>query len=174
MTRWVRVWDPVVRVGHWLLVAGIVAAWITRHSPSSWHERLGYLVLGVVALRIAWGWMGSPYARFVSFVSSPASTLRYARQMITRNEPRHLGHNPLGGWMIIALLITITAVCLTGWLYTTDRFWGVEWVETTHSMLTDLLLILVGLHICGVLYSTYRHRENLVASMLHGRKRESD
>ena len=142
MTRSVRVWDPFVRIGHWLLLASVVAAWITRHSTSSWHERLGYLVLGIVTLRMVWGWIGSTYARFVSFVASPASTLRYARQMITRSEPRHLGHNPLGGWMIVALLGTITAVCITGWLYTTDRFWGIEWVETTHSKLTDLLLIL--------------------------------
>lgn len=174
MTRRVRVWDPLVRIGHWLLVAGVVAAWVTRHSASNWHERLGYLVLGIVALRMVWGWTGSTYARFASFVVSPSRTLDYARQLIARNEPRHLGHNPLGGWMIVALLFTITAVCLTGWLYTTDRFWGMEWVETTHSRLTDLLMILVGLHIVGVFYSTYRHRENLIASMLHGHKREID
>lgn len=174
MTHWVRVWDPLVRIGHWLLVAGIVGAWITRHSASSWHERLGYLVLGIVTVRVVWGWIGSTYARFDSFVTSPAGTFDYARQLVAQREPRHLGHNPLGGWMIVALLLAITGVCITGWLYTTDRFWGVEWVETTHSMLTDALLILAGLHVCGVLYSTYRHRENLIASMFHGHKRGLD
>jgi cytochrome b len=73
--------------------------------------------------------------------------------------------------MIVALLATIAAVCLSGWLYTTDRFWGEAWVENVHEGLTWFLLGLVALHIGGVIFSSLRHGENLVAAMFHGRKR---
>ena len=168
------VWDPAVRVGHWLLVAGIVAAWITREGSREWHEIAGYAALAVVAFRIMWGWIGSATARFAGFVVRPAVALAYARDLLKRCEPRHLGHNPLGGWMIVALLLTVALVSGTGWLYTTDRYWGAEWIETLHSRLADLLWILVALHVAGVLYASLRHRENLAAAMVHGRKREHD
>ena len=72
--------------------------------------------------------------------------------------------------MIVALLVTATVVGVSGWLYTTDRFWGVEWVESVHRWFTNALWVLVGLHVAGVLYTSLRHRENLVAAMVHGRK----
>jgi cytochrome b len=167
----VRVWDALVRVGHWTLVIGIAAAWLTRHGGGAWHEWLGYLVLAVVAIRIIWGFTGSRHARFAQFVHPAAATLSYARQVIAGREPRHLGHNPLGGWMIVALLLTTTAVCASGWLYTTDLFWGVEWVEELHEGLTNFLLMLAFVHICGVIFSSVRQRENLVAAMFTGCKR---
>lgn len=170
----ILVWDPAVRAGHWLLLASIVVAWMTRTGSHEWHEIAGYAALAVVAFRILWGWTGTANARFADFVVRPAIALGYARAMLKRCEPRHLGHNPLGGWMIVALLLTVALVSGTGWLYTTDRYWGVEWVEILHSRLADLLWILVALHIAGVLYASWRHRENLAAAMVHGRKREHD
>ena len=170
----IKVWDWLVRVGHWALVAGITAAWLTRHTAGKWHEWLGYTVLCIAVLRVVWGVMArgsSRYARFSQFVRSPADTLTYTGQILARNEPRHLGHNPLGGWMIVALLITIAGVCASGWLYTTDTYWGVKWVEELHEGLTNFLFTLVAVHISGVTYSSWRHRENLVAAMIHGRKR---
>jgi cytochrome b len=169
-TRTIRVWDPLVRVGHWLLVTSVLTAWLTRHSPGRWHEWLGYAALAVVAVRFVWGWVGTQHARFADFVRGPRATLSYARMVLTGREPRTLGHNPLGGWMVVALLTTVALVCATGWLYTTDRFWGVEWVETVHSWLSDALLVLIALHVAGVLYTSFHHRENLIAAMLHGRK----
>lgn len=170
----VRVWDPLVRIGHWSLVTSVTVAWLTRSGWEGWHEIAGYVALAVVAVRLVWAWTGPAYARFASFIVSPAKSFAYARQMATRSEPRSMGHNPLGGWMILALLLVVTLLGVTGWLYTTDRFWGVEWVETLHSWLADLLIVLVSLHVTGVLYASYRHRENLIASMVHGRKRDSD
>ena len=78
---------------------------------------------------------------------------------------------PPGGWMIVALLITLFGICGTGWLYTTEKFWGVEWVEELHEKLTYTLFGLVALHVGGVIFSSWRHGENLVAAMIHGRKR---
>lgn len=174
VARGLRVWDPVVRVGHWLLVASVALAWLTRTGWDGWHERIGYVSLAVVAMRVVWGWLGPAHARFHTFVVSPSVALKFARQMVSRQEPRHLGHNPLGGWMIVVLLLIVALVGVTGWLYTTDRFWGVEWVEDLHSLLANVLLVLTGVHLAGVLYASYRHRENLVAAMVHGRKRERD
>lgn len=171
MSPTVKVWDALVRVGHWLLALSVILAWLTRHGWDRWHEWIGYVSLAVVAVRIAWGWSGPQHARFADFVRSPAATWQYARQMLSGREPRYLGHNPLGGWMIVVLLLNVALVGLSGWLYTTDRFWGVEWVETVHSTLADLLLILAAVHVAGALYASYRHRENLVAAMLHGKKR---
>ena len=166
-----RVWDPFVRVLHWSLAASVAAAWFTKEGGGRWHEWLGYASLVLVALRIAWGFAGPRFARFGEFVRSPASVLDYARRMIGHREPRHLGHNPLGGWMIVALIVNVILVGASGWLYTTETFWGVEWVEDLHDVLATALLVLVALHVTGVIATSLRHRENLAAAMLHGRKR---
>ena len=166
-----RVWDPFVRVLHWSLAASVAAAWLTKHGGGRWHEWLGYGSLGIVALRIAWGFAGPRYARFTQFVRSPASVLGYTGRMLGRREPRHVGHNPLGGWMIVALIVTVILVGASGWLYTTEAFWGVAWVEETHDVLATMLLVLVALHVGGVVAASLRHRENLAGAMVHGRKR---
>jgi cytochrome b len=166
------VWDLAVRVLHWSLVLTVAAAWLTRHSPGRWHEWLGYATLAIVAARVAWGFLGRGHALFSDFVRGPRGTVAYARDVFAGRELRYLGHNPLGGWMAVALLAMVVLVGVTGWLYTTDRFWGVPWVEELHETLSDVLFAFVGLHILGVVFTSRRHRENLVASMLHGRKRE--
>jgi len=163
----VPVWDPVVRIAHWILATCIIAAWFTRGATHDW---LGYGALGVVALRLLWGWVGPRHAHFGEFVRSTAATLAYARAVVARAEPRYLGHNPLGAWMIVALLAMIALVAGTGWLSTTDRFWGVEWLQETHHLLADALLVLATLHVAGVAYTSLRHRENLVRAMITGRK----
>jgi len=166
----VAVWDGLVRVAHWSLVAAIAAAWLSRKAGAI-HEWTGYAALGIVAARLAWGLLGSRYARFSQFVRAPAATLAYARQVAERREPRYLGHNPLGACMIVALIATVALVAGTGWLYTTDAYWGVKWVEELHEGLSNLLLALIALHVAGVAFSSMRHRENLVAAMFTGRKR---
>ena len=175
MSAEVRVWDPLVRVAHWTLVTGIVASWITGELESERarhaHEWIGYAVLAVIALRMVWGWTGTHYARFSEFVRGPAHTFAYARSVAALSEPRYLGHNPLGGWMVVALLAMATAAGLSGWLSVTDRFWGVKWVQELHEALANTLYALVGLHVAGVIHTSVRHRENLVRAMFTGRKR---
>jgi cytochrome b len=167
----IPVWDVLVRVLHWSLVLTVATAWLTRHSPGRWHEWLGYATLAIVAVRTVWGFAGSGYARFADFVRPAAVTVAYARDVFAGREARFIGHNPLGGWMVVALLSMVVLVGLTGWLYTTDRYWGVEWVEELHETLSNLLFLFVALHILGVVFTSVRHRENLPAAMLHGRKR---
>lgn len=166
-----RVWDPLVRIGHWTLVASVAVAWFTRVGGDEWHQIAGYVALAVVAIRVIWGCFGSRYARFADFVRGPRDTLAYAKQTLSGREPRYLGHNPLGGWMILALLVTVTVTAGSGWLFTTDRFWGVPWVDALHRTSTNVLLALIAAHVAGVLYASFRHRENLIGAMFHGRKR---
>jgi cytochrome b len=171
----VRVWDPLLRIAHWTLVASVLATWITAElkldTAKRAHEWAGYAALAVIALRLAWGWVGPRYARFRQFVRSPERTLAYARAVIASSEPRYLGHNPLGGWMVTALLAMAAAAGASGWLSVTDRFWGVKWVQELHEALANTLYLLVGLHLAGVVFTSWRHRENLVRAMLTGRKR---
>jgi cytochrome b len=166
-----KVWDPLVRTAHWALVISIAAAWLTRKGWGTVHEWIGYVALALIALRLAWGWTGARYARFSQFVHGPGSTLRYAGQVLKGTERRHIGHNPLGAWMIVALLAVTLLACLSGCLYTTDRYWGDERVEDLHEALAVALLVLATLHVTGVVVASLRHGENLVGAMIHGRKR---
>jgi len=170
----VRVWDPFLRIAHWTLVLTVAGAWLTQEGWGRWHEWLGYAALAVVIARIAWGWVGPPNARFSHFVESPAVTLQYAQLVMNHAEPRYLGHNPLGAYMILLLALTVILVSATGWLYTTDAFWGMEWVEALHEALSNVLIAFVVLHVAGVIFTSFRQRENLVGAMLHGSKRPAD
>lgn len=166
----VKVWDPFVRIFHWSLVATFAVAWLAADEARSVHELAGYAAGALVAFRIAWGLIGSRYARFTQFIRGPHKTLGYARDVLARREDRYLGHNPLGAMMIVALLTAVGTVAMTGWLQTTDMFWGIEWVEEVHEFAANLMVILVGLHVAGVIFSSLRHRENLVRAMVTGRK----
>jgi len=169
----VRVWDRPVRLMHWALAASVATAWLTRSDLGvlhEVHEIAGYAAAALVAARTAWGWTGSRHARFASFVRAPAATWRYARDVLAGRAQRFVGHNPLGGWMVLALLACTAALGLTGWLYTTDLFWGYGWLAALHSGLGWTLLGLVALHVAGVAFTSWQHRENLVAAMFTGRK----
>jgi len=174
----VRVWDRLVRSLHWLLAASVVTAWISGHWPSPWfdeiHHTAGYLAGAVVLLRLVWGFAGGRYARFAQFLRGPRATLAYARQLRAGREPRYIGHNPLGGWMVLALLIVTAALSLTGILYISDWLWGYEWLFDLHAALAWLSLVLVLGHLSGVAFTCWRHRENLVAAMCSGRKRAAE
>lgn len=167
----IPVWSPSIRICHWLLAALIGASWCTRHGGGTWHEYLGYGAAAVVALRIALGMFGSGHARFAAFVVGPRALLSHLRTLRARHAAHFIGHNPAGGYMVLVLLAATASVSATGWLYTTDRYWGVEWVERLHACASDLLLLLILVHLCGVAFESWRGRENLVTAMLHGHKR---
>lgn len=179
MAPLIRVWDLLLRALHWLLAASVITAWASGHWQSGrWfdeiHHTAGYVAGGVVISRLIWGFVGTRYARFVQFVRSLRATLQYARQVVQGSERRHIGHNPLGAYMVVALLLTVAASSLTGFLYTTEWLWGYEWLENLHAALGWLIAILVPCHLAGVALSSRRHRENLVAAMINGRKRGAE
>lgn len=169
------VWDLPVRVLHWTLAGAVATCWISGHWPphdfDAWHHLAGYAAGAAVALRLVWGFAGGRYARLAQFVRGPRAVLAYARALRAGREPRHVGHNPLGGWMVLLLWTAAAALVLTGWLYTTDWLWGCEWLSDLHAALAWLIATLVLGHLGGVVMASRRHRENLVGAMFSGKKR---
>lgn len=174
MAKGVKVWDLVVRLFHWSLVLSFAIAWFRVGGSRELHEWAGYAAAGLIALRIIWGVVGSRYARFGQFIRSPRTVFRYLGDIVTGRENRYLGHNPAGGAMIVALIAGIACTALTGYMMETDQFFGVAWVEHAHSLLANLLLGLVVVHIAGVIVASVRHHENLLVAMITGRKRDPD
>ena len=167
----VRVWDPFVRIVHWSLVGLFVLAFVTGDETEWLHLTAGYAIAGLVLLRIIWGFVGSRRARFSDFVRTPRQVTDYLRGAIRLRAPRHLGHNPAGGMMIIALLTMLIGISATGFMMTTDAFWGTQWVEDLHEGLVYVTLGLIALHVAGVVLTGIEHGENLVKAMITGRKR---
>jgi len=174
LAKTVPVWDALVRMFHWSLVLAFFGSYALGDDGGWLHQALGYTVLGLVAFRLLWGVVGTRYARFSSFVPTPRKAINYIRDVVACREARHLGHNPAGALMIVALLAALIATGTTGWLLTTDTFWGSEALETVHELFANGTLFLIGLHVAGVLFSSLRHRENLVRAMFTGRKRAND
>lgn len=103
----VKVWDLFVRIFHWTLVVAFFTAYFTEGDPEWLHVWAGYLIVTLVLLRIIWGFVGTPYARFAEFVRPPAQALRYLRDLVRGRAPRYLGHNPAGAIMIVVLLTSL-------------------------------------------------------------------
>lgn len=197
MTDTIRVWDPLVRIFHWALVAAFATAWLTADELQPIHEISGYVVAGLIGFRILWGFFGSRYARFMQFIRGPGAVVRYLVDTVHGREPRYVGHNPAGAAMIVAMLITLSGTAFTGWLMadpnrqaflpdlpqivTTaqadedeDEYgeYGEreDAVEELHEVFANLMLLLVALHLAGVAFASFRHRENLARAMVTGRK----
>lgn len=167
----VLVWDPLVRIFHWGLVICFAIAWLTSEPAGTAHHAAGYAAFDLVVLRLFWGILGTRYARFSQFVCRPATVGRYLSAIARGQEARHIGHNPAGGAMVVVLLAIMSGTAASGYMLTTDRYWGVTWVGDLHSALANGLLLLVGFHVAGVLLASFHHRENLIRSMVSGYKR---
>lgn len=168
--REVLVWDAPVRVFHWLMVISFAGAWLTAESER-WrlvHVTLGYTMAGLVAFRLIWGWVGTRHARFADFVRGPAAVKRYLASLVRGQAEHHAGHNPAGGWAILALLVLAMLTTALGWATYAD--YGGEWIEEAHEAVATLMLGIVAIHVCAVLLGSWLHRENLVRSMITGRK----
>lgn len=166
----VRVWDPLVRLFHWTLAATFLGAFLLE-DPRALHETLGWIAFAAVGVRLAWGAAGSKHARFADFVPTPTGLFGYVRDTLRGRERRYLGHNPAGGAMVVALLVMVAVLGVTGWMMGLDAFWGAGWLEDLHAAAANLALGLVALHVAGVTWESWRHGENLVAAMITGRKR---
>jgi cytochrome b len=178
----VYVWDPFVRLFHWILVAAFAIAYVTE-DPLTVHVWAGYLVGALVVARVIWGFVGPPRARFSDFLYVPATAFRYVRDLVLFRHSRHyLGHSPGGGYMVILLLVFLAATVATGLIvYGGDQQAGPlaemfteqvgEAMEEWHELIANITLGLVLIHIAAVALASFAHKENLVGTMVTGYKR---
>ncbi len=167
----VAVWDPLVRLFHWLVVAGVVTNLFIITDGKLVHRWIGYAVLSAVLVRLVWGFIGTRHARYSDFIPSPSRLWSYSKALLARREPRYIGHNPAGALMMMALILLLLELGATGWMQTLDAFWGVQWVQDLHTAGANAIMVLAGLHALAAIRESVRHRENLIWSMITGRKR---
>jgi len=178
----VRVWDPLVRLFHWSLVGAYAISYFTQEQEYELHVAAGYTVTGLVVFRVVWGVVGPRRSRFSGFVRGPAQVYGYLRGLTRGKSARYLGYNPAGGAMIVAQLILLAVICASGValdaaenrsgpLADTRLFVYTDVIVDVHELATNVSLALIALHLIGVAASSWAHRENLVLSMITGRKR---
>jgi cytochrome b len=165
----ILVWDLPVRLFHWLLALCFAGAYVTAEAKGlrNLHVALGYTFAGLIAFRLAWGAIGSRYARFRSFAHGPGAVLAYLKSLLTPSPEHHLGHNPAGGWAIFALLALGILIAGSGYALTAGAG---KWMEELHEGLSAAMLALVIVHVLAVVVSSFLHRENLARAMVTGYK----
>lgn len=182
--RPVRVWDPWVRLFHWAVASLVAFSWWSGSEGGTvmeYHMLSGYAILTLVLFRVLWGIVGSTHARFADFVRGPRRFLAALRDLAARRPMPYAGHNPVGGWMVLALLAALTVQATTGLFANDDIFvegplYGYVTKDTSdlitrvHYWNFNVILALVALHVAGVLYHWIARRENLVGAMITGRK----
>lgn len=197
----VRVWDPLVRIGHWVLVVAFATAYLTEGEPEWLHTWAGYAIAGTVALRVAWGLIGPKRARFSDFVTGPGRVIAYLKALVSGKAERNIGHSPAGGAMTVALLVMLGVTAVSGMVTLaveegegplagviaqreeSKQPMGVEHEESAHhedgenawkevhEIAGNLSLFLIVLHVGGVVLASVTHRENLARAMITGDKR---
>lgn len=180
----INVWDPLVRLFHWILVGAFIIAFLTEDEWMTLHSYAGYTIGGLLLFRFLWGLIGPRYARFSDFVKAPATVIEYLKDLIYLRAKRYIGHNPAGGAMIVVLLFSLVATTLTGLLaygsvgagplvglFATQSNYGSEWLEEIHEFFANFSLVLVLIHLGGVAFESLFHKENLVRAMFTGVKR---
>lgn len=178
----VKAWDLPTRLFHWALVAAVGFSWYSGETGmTEWHERSGLTVLALLAFRLIWGFVGGRTARFGDFVRGPAAVWRYLRATLAGRHPLHLGHNPLGGWSVLALLAVLAAQAGMGLFGTDDilyegPLYPLVSHETAmkltgrHQLLFNLVLALVVIHVTAVLAYAVLLKTNLIRPMVTGWK----
>jgi cytochrome b len=166
----VLVWDWPLRLWHWGLVLFVLVAWFTPNIYDGPHRWAGYLVIGLLVFRMAWGFLGTRHSRFRTLRARLRAAPAYLWGLRRGNAGRYLGLNPAGAAMMVTLLALLAVSTITGVMQTTVRFFGIWWVEDTHTYSSDAVMILVLLHVIGALVMSVVQRENLVGAMFTGRK----
>lgn len=197
-TAMVRVWDPLIRIGHWVLVAAFATAFPTQGEPQWLHAFAGYAIAATVAVRIVWGFVGPRRARFADFATGPSRVLAYLHDLVSGRAERHLGHSPAGGAMTLALLLALALTALSGmatlaveegegplagivtaenmsaWAGNDENHGGAGAFGEVHEVAANATLLLILLHLGGVLWASRAHGENLVLAMVKGLKRSHE
>ena len=184
--RKVLVWDAPVRIFHWALVLSVAATATTGFLfPANWlsvHIWAGACVAALILFRLLWGMTGSTYSRFRFFPLTPGGLITHVRDILKGRIHRTAGHNPLGAWMVVSLLLALSALVLSGVIMLGGMhkqgpgksfvsFATGDFLREPHEILAWLLLALIAMHISGVVFESLRSRENLVQAMITGRKR---
>lgn len=170
MIKRILVWDVPTRVFHWLLVLSFTGAYVTAESERyrDIHVVLGYTVLALLAFRMLWGFFGTRYAQFRSFLFKPGEIIAYVLSLLKGKPAHYVGHNPAGSvaiWLLLGLGISSG---VTGIMAFQDV--GGDMVEELHEFASNAMLAVVLVHIAGVIVSSVMHRENLVRAMITGFK----
>ena len=178
----IKVWDLPLRIFHWLLVGGFLVAYLTEEELLQLHVWAGYLIGALLLFRLIWGFVGNDYARFSNFLCSPDKSVAYLKDLIALKSKRFIGHNPAGSAMIFLLLFSLLMTVLSGLaVYGADKGAGLlaalagssyeGFLEETHELFANFTVFLVIIHIIGVAFESYIHRENLARAMVHGFKK---
>jgi cytochrome b len=181
--RRILIWDLPTRLFHWLLVLLIAAAFVTGLQGGNlmvWHGRIGLLILGLLVFRLAWGVLGSTYARFGQFIRGPGAVLDYLR-----GHWRGVGHSPLAALSVIALLALLLFQSLSGLVSNDDiAFRGPlyvlvakdtsDWLTSLHRQNIWLIGALIALHLTAVLFYTFVRKDNLIRPMIDGHRQVAD
>jgi len=211
MNKEIRVWDPLLRIFHWGLVVAFSIGYLTGEEESNLHIYAGYIVMGLIIFRVLWGFIGTRYARFDNFVYSPNTVIQYLKGLLARKPKHYIGHNPAGGLMVIAMLLCLSVITISGLkVYAIEEGLGPlaaetpaltiinstyadsdddeeseheehenghdvdeeaeEFWEEIHEVSSNLMLLLIFLHIVGVIVSGRLHDEHLVKAMFTGKK----
>lgn len=183
----VKVWDIFIRVFHWTLVTSFFIAYLTEDDFEILHTNAGYFVLILLAIRLVYGLIGSKYARFSDFIYPFKTTIQYLKDVLSFRGKRYIGHNPAGGLMIIALMMSLAVTGVTGMgAYATEERAGplvnliqflpyslARTLEDVHEFFANFTILLVFVHVSGVIFESLSHRENLIKSMLNGFKHKN-
>jgi cytochrome b len=166
----VPVWDWPLRAWHWALVVFVLIAWFTPSKYDRLHRFAGYAVIGLLVFRLGWGFLGTRHSRFRALRARLRAAPAYLWGLCYGNSGRYVGLNPAGAAMMVALLSLLAISTITGAMQVTVRFFGIWWVEDTHSYSSDAVMILVVLHVVGTILMSIVQRENLIWAMFTGRK----
>lgn len=168
-----RLWDPLVRFCHWSLVVAFVGGYFLTEEGEGWHRWLGYYAVAIVLVRVLWGFVGTPAARWADFWPTPARLKQHVRALVKGESYHRLGHSPLGALVMVLMLLLMFGLGLTGFLLEeVDYFWGEDLPRDIHEYMANTLLALVGVHIGAAVIESLRLKENLPLSMITGRRRK--
>ncbi|OWF66481.1 cytochrome B [Polynucleobacter hirudinilacicola] len=166
----ILVWDVPTRVFHWLLVICFAGAWLTAESErlQMIHYAFGYSACALILFRVVWGFIGTRYARFTQFVKGPAEMWKHARALLGSHQDSSPGHNPVGGIVMVGLMLLILLIGLTGY-FSVKEFFG-DLMGEAHEMISNLALAVVAIHVAAAIMMSFLQKENLVKAMVDGKK----